>query len=231
VQIQLGLFLRYIKNENQHYFISGLSRYTIIFLILIFPNLSIGQTLLLNIKTEKNTNSIIIDSIGYVKRFNNYNALENEINEMVNTLWRSGYIDTTIESIAKSNDSIFVANLSLGKQLKRIQIYYDNDFNSDLLKFINHKPGEGFFELDINGLENSLNELNSKIAELGDPFSSLQLIEIEKYNDLLISARLNIVSNQKRRIDNIVIKGYEKFPKSYLKWFFKITKRQILQFK
>jgi outer membrane protein assembly factor BamA len=224
VQIQLGLFLRYIKNENQHYFISDLSRYTIIFLILIFPNLSIGQTLLLNIKTEKNTNSIIIDSIGYLKRFNNYNALENEINEMVNTLWRSGYIDTTIESIAKSNDSMFVANLSLGKQLKRIQIYYDNDFNSDLLKFINHKPGEGFFELDINGLENSLNELNSKIAELGDPFSSLQLIEIEKYNDLLISARLNIVSNQKRRIDNIVIKGYEKFPKSYLKWFLKLQK-------
>ncbi len=41
-------------------------------------------------------------------------------------------------------------------------------------------------------------------------------------NSDLISADLKIVTNQKRRIDKIIIKGYEKFPKSYIKRFLKL---------
>jgi outer membrane protein assembly factor BamA len=90
------------------------------------------------------------------------------------------------------------------------------------LNFINHTKGDNFFELNITELETSLNEINALITEKGDPFSSLQLINISKLNSDLILAELKIVNNQKRRIDKIIVKGYDKFPESYIKRFLKL---------
>jgi len=180
------------------------------------------QTINLEIVGENESKTVIIDSIGYNKEFTNYNNLEVEINSLKKKLTRQGYIDTTIEQITKQNDTLFKAELFLGKKINKIRIYYDSNFNGALLNFINHNEGDGFFELDILQLESSLKELNSKIAEQGDPFSTLQLVNISKLNSDLISSDLKIITNQKRRIDKIIVKGYENFPQSYIKRFLKL---------
>ncbi len=180
------------------------------------------QTINLEIVGENESKTVIIDSIGYDKEFTNYNNLEVEINSLKKKLTRQGYIDTTIEQITKQNDTLFKAKLFLGKKINKIRIYYDSNFNAALLNFINHNEGDGFFELDILQLESSLKELNSKIAEQGDPFSTLQLVNISKLNSDLISSDLKIITNQKRRIDKIIVKGYENFPQSYIKRFLKL---------
>ncbi len=181
-----------------------------------------GQTLNLKVIGENEAKTIIIDSVDYKKKFDNYTTLETEIYTLKNKLIRQGYIDTTIQSITKQNDTLFKAELFLGNKVNRIRIDYDANFNAELLNFINHTEGENFFELDISQLESSLNELNSKIAEEGDPFSTLQLVNISKLNTDLISADLKIITNQKRRIDKIIVKGYEKFPQTYIKRFLKL---------
>jgi len=180
------------------------------------------QTINLEVVGENESKTVIIDSIGYDKEFTNYNNLEVEINSLKKKLTRQGYIDTTIEQITKQNDTLFKAKLFLGKKINKIRIYYDSNFNAALLNFINHNEGDGFFELDILQLESSLKELNSKIAEQGDPFSTLQLVNISKLNSDLISSDLKIITNQKRRIDKIIVKGYENFPQSYIKRFLKL---------
>ncbi|WP_299115354.1 POTRA domain-containing protein [uncultured Winogradskyella sp.] len=189
---------------------------------MIFSNHNLGQSIGLKVTGENEAKTTVIDSVGYITSFKNYISLEKELNSLKNKLNRLGYIDTSIDSITKLNDSLFNAQLSLGIKVSRIRIQYDLKFNAELLNFINHKKGDNFFELDIAELESSLNELNSKIAEQGDPFSSLQLINISKLNSDLISADLKITNNQKRRIDKIIVKGYEKFPKSYIKRFLKL---------
>jgi len=157
------------------------------------------QTINLEIVGENESKTVIIDSIGYNKEFTNYNNLEVEINSLKKKLTRQGYIDTTIEQITKQNDTLFKAELFLGKKINKIRIYYDSNFNGALLNFINHNEGDGFFELDILQLESSLKELNSKIAEQGDPFSTLQLVNISKLNSDLISSDLKIITNQKNQ--------------------------------
>ena len=189
---------------------------------MIFSSQVIGQSLLLNVNGENEYESKVIDSLGYQKQFDNYKTLENEIYSLKEKLTRQGYIDLIINNITKRNDSLFEAKLRLGKKINRIRIYYDSQFNSELLNFINHNKGDNFFELEISQLEKSLDQLNSKIAEQGDPFSTLQLVTLSKLNPDVISANLKIVTNQKRRIDNIIVKGYEKFPKSYIKRFMKL---------
>ncbi len=198
-------------------------RYIFIFFLALSHQVY-SQSLSLNIAGENELETKIIDSIGYSKTFDNYIGIENELNLLRNKLTRLGYIDTSIDSIIRKNDTLFNAHFFLGKKIERIKIKYGDDFNNNLLNFIAHTSGENSFEIAITALEKSLNTLNSKIAEQGDPFSTLQLVNITKDRPDLISAELKIITNQKRRIDNIIVKGYEKFPKSYIKRFLKLKK-------
>ena len=197
-------------------------QFTLSILLLIFLNQLNGQSTNLSIVGETNKKTIIIDSLGYKKTFGDFKTLETEIKVLKKKLIRLGYIDTAIERITKQNDTLFKAELFLGEKVNTIRVYYGSDFNIELLNFITHKKGDVFFDLNITQLEIALNALNSKIAEQGDPFSTLQLINIVKLDSDLISAELHIITNQKRRIDNVIVKGYEKFPKSYIKRFLKL---------
>ena len=198
-----------------------IKRLTILFFV-VFSSHSIGQSIHLKTLGENKAKTKIIDSIGYKNSFDNYLSLEAELTNIKTKLTRCGYIDTTIDSIIKQNDTLFMARFFLGEKINRIKIKYGTNFNVELLNFVTHLKGDNYFELDISQLENSLNTLNSKIAEQGDPFSTLQLVNISKHNSDLISADLKIVSNQKRKIDKIILKGYEKFPQSYIKRFMKL---------
>lgn len=60
------------------------------------------------------------------------------------------------------------------------------------------------------------------MIEQGEPFASLKLINIKKRDGNSIRADLMTSSENKRSIDEIVIKGYEKFPKSFIKRFLRI---------
>ena len=191
-------------------------------LFLLLSKQSFTQTISLSVVGENQDATKVIDSIGYKKSYSNYNSLQNEINRLKKKLTKDGYIDTTIKNVNKKHDTLFEAQFILGKRVNKIRIYYDSSFNTDYLTTITPSKDTNFFELKITELESQLKILNSKIAEQGDPFSTLQLINISKLNSDLISADLKIVTNQKRRIDKIIIKGYEKFPKSYLKRFMKL---------
>jgi len=191
-------------------------------LLLIFSNQGNAQSINLKVIGENEASTKTIDSLGYEKGFNNYKSLKTEIDNLKTELTKQGYIDTTIENITKQNDTLFKAQLILGKRIDRIRIHYDSDFNIEFLNSIHRSTDDDFFELKITELESYLKSLNSRIAEQGDPFSTLQLVNISKLNSDLISADLRIITNQKRRIDKIIIKGYEKFPKSYVKRFMKL---------
>ncbi|WP_299125519.1 POTRA domain-containing protein [uncultured Winogradskyella sp.] len=191
-------------------------------LLLVYSNELIAQSINLELKAETESKTKTIDSVGYKYNFDNYKSLEVELQSLKKKLTRRGYIDAFIENINKKNDTVFTAKFFLGKKVKSIRIYYDSSFKTKFLNLIDHTTGNGFFELEINQLENSLDKLNSLIAEQGDPFSTLQLINISKLNSDLISAELKIVNNQKRRIDKIIVKGYEKFPQSFVKRFLKL---------
>lgn len=194
----------------------------IFLLFLIFSNQIIGQSIGLKITGNNISETLAIDSIGYKKKFDNYINLQTEVYTLKEKLTRKGYIDASVQRITKVTDSSFRAQLAVGNKINVIRIYYDKEFDDELLNFIEHKKGLDFFEIEISQLETSLNLLNSKIVEQGDPFSTLQLKQLFKLNNEIISAQLNIVTNQKRRIDRIIVKGYEKFPESYIKRFMKL---------
>ena len=193
-----------------------------ILLFLIFISQLQGQSLGLKIEAENDIKTSVIDSIGFKKTFQNYKSLQSELDTLTYKLTRLGYIDATIDSVSKLNDTLFKAHYLIGSKINKIRIHYNSSFNTSLLDFIDVELGDNYFEVEIIQLEKSLDQINSRIAEQGDPFSTLQLINLSKVKSDLIRADLNVVSNQKRRIDKIIVKGYEKFPKSYIQRFLKL---------
>lgn len=188
--------------------------------------LSFSQTLTLKIIGESKIATHTIDSIGYSNQFSNYKNLEDEVFVLKEKLIQKGYIDFKIKHIKKQNDTLFVSHIYRGEKINSIRIYYDSDFDDDILQRLDIKSTANYFEIETQNLEAVLNTLNKTIAEQGDPFSTLKLINIKKVNAKRLSGDLVISRNQKRRIDKIVVKGYEKFPKSYIKRFLKLKKGQ-----
>lgn len=196
------------------------------FFTILTPVVLFGQTLSLKISGESEIASQIIDSVGYEKKIPTYAAIENELFLLKEKLIKKGYIDFKIEAIKKQNDSLFNSDVYLGKRIKAIRVFYDSSFDAQLLQLLNIETHTDYFEIRTGNLEAVLGILNKTIAEQGDPFSTLKLINIKKESAELLSGDLIISKNQKRRIDKIVVKGYEKFPKSYIKRFLKLKNGQ-----
>lgn len=185
-----------------------------------------GQNLHLLIDGSSKTVTKEIDSIGYKKQFENYLNLEKEVYTLKEKLIYKGFIDTKIKSLKKENDTLYKATLYTGTKINRIRIFFNSDFDKTLLDYSKAKVESNYFEVPIENLENTLKQLNKLLAEQGDPFSTLQLQNIRKSELDLIYADLFTKTNQKRRIDKIIVKGYEKFPKSYIKRFLKLKTGQ-----
>ena len=185
-----------------------------------------AQNLRLNVVGESVPKSKIIDALNYKKNFSDFNSLKAEVDTLQIRLLRKGYIDTAIKSIYKVNDSTYESLFYLGKKVERIHIYYSDELDIKILEFSEVDIYDNYFEVQIEQLETTLNFLNKRIAEEGDPFSTLQLKNIKRENENILAAELLIKRNQKRRIDKIVVKGYEKFSKTYLKRFLKLKTGQ-----
>ena len=134
-----------------------------------------------------------------------------------------------MKNIQRINDTTFYSQIYLKKKFNTIYIYYNKkDIDASVLNFISTHVSVDYFELECSEIEKALKYINSKISEKGLPFSKLRLSDIKIKDQLNLEAHLIVESSeQKRIINDIVIKGYEKFPRSYLKHFLKIKPSQV----
>lgn len=179
-----------------------------------------AQNIHLRIKGSDSIETKVIDSLNYFRIFKDYRSLQNEIDSTHLKLQRLGYIENKVLETVKTNDSVFVSEFDLNKKFYTIYIYYPKTtFSENDLSTISNEITSDYFSIPIGQTEPVLNFLNSLIIEKGLPFASLRLIHLKKKDEDTIRAELIVSKNKKRTIDDIVIKGYEKFPRSFLKHF------------
>lgn len=204
---------------------------TLILLLIIstfFSSEILCQNFYLEIKGSNEIETQTIDSLDYLNKHADFLSITSEIEFIRKTLFKIGYIENSASQILKINDSLFSTSINLKTKFESIHIYYNRDtFDISTIKKISNNIKENYFELPFSKIENALNTINAETIKNGLPFSQLYLSEISIKDKLHLKANL-IIKNQKekRTIDNIIIKGYEKFPLSYLKHFLKIKKTQ-----
>lgn len=198
-----------------------------IFLFIIYLNIcsifgasAQAQNLKLIIAAEKPVSKSLLDSLQLKNIYSDYSAIKSKADTIHLSLQRIGYIDSELLFIDKINDSLFSAHYFLGKKYSRIKIFYPPQlFTLKQLQRISTKVTSEYFELPIEDIPIALKRLTDFQNEKGDAFAKTYLSEIEKNQDLTLKAYLKVTNSHLRTIDSIIIRGYEKFPRSFLKYY------------
>lgn len=207
--------------------------YLLLIIYVLFSSNGFCQQLTLDIEAENDVKTKIIDSLGYLKIHKDYASIKTEINIVQNKLFRLGYVENEVKRIKKKSDTSFYSKIHLKTKLDSLYIYYNkNSIDKSILKLVSKNVFDDYFILNFSEVENALKIINSEISKKGLPFNKVQLSEIKIKDNSNLQAYLTIdFSERQRSIDNIVIKGYEKFPRSFLKHFLKIKKEQLFDLK
>ncbi|WP_299313980.1 ShlB/FhaC/HecB family hemolysin secretion/activation protein [uncultured Aquimarina sp.] len=170
-----------------------------------------------------------IDSIGYKKNFKNFLDLKTEISTIQKRLLKSGYLDTRLVELKKTSDSLFTSVFELNEKYDILTIYYNKDLiPKETFNQISTTITDKYFSIPFEKTEETLQFLTNYLVNQGNTFSNLSLINIKK-NKNEISAKLISTKSKTRTIDDIIIKGYSKFPYSYLKYNSKIRKGTLFK--
>ncbi len=179
-----------------------------------------AQNLHLSIEAEKPISDGLLDSLNTQFGFKDYLSLKREVDTFHFKLEQIGYIENELQSLQKKNDSSYVAIFFFGKKYNSIKVFYSKkDFDKKELLQITSEITDDYFILPFEEIESSLQKLNTLKTDKGNVFAKLRLEKIKKENNTSLSAHLILEGGPKRTIDGIVIKGYEKFPKSFLKYY------------
>ncbi|MFT5848744.1 MAG: hypothetical protein ACJARX_001858 [Psychroserpens sp.] len=158
--------------------------------------------------------------------FEDYASLNAEVSSLKTKLIKIGYIETKQLDFIKQTDSSYQVNFSLKNKYKSITIKHHNLVSLPLLKMTGFLDNNNDLVIPIEHIETTLDFVNSQLANEGNPFSSLILTDIIRKDDKNLEGSLSISNLNSRTVDKFVLKGYEKFPKSFVKRYLKIKTGQ-----
>ena len=195
--------------------------YIYIIFICFFSIEYYSQEFTLKITSTKKNEIEVFNNLNFKKKFKDSLNIFLEVNKISNHLKNIGYFTNTLDSIKKVNKS-YTAFFSLNLKVNSATIRFKNQ---KLIKeSLNLK--DDFINLKIYEVKDFLKNISNILDLEGKSFSKVQLKNITiKKNKL--SADLFINNSNKRTIDKVVIKGYEDFPKSFLKNYFHLKNSTI----
>ncbi len=171
-----------------------------------------AQKQYLNVTGKSISEQKTIDSIGYKTQHDNAKSVLDETVLLSEKLVQSGFIETEIENDKKLNDSTFQFQYQLGKKTSSIHIYIGSNLPFKKLSLFDSKKDT--IILPYIETESFLNKTLAQLEKKGFALSKLRLINIKKKANYL-TAELQLQLENKRNLDEIVIKGYDKFPEGH----------------
>ncbi|WP_051285459.1 hypothetical protein [Aequorivita capsosiphonis] len=179
-------------------------------------------------KTEQQISQALKDSLQMQTSFTDLATLKKSTDTVNLKLQRMGFIESELRQIKKENDSSYVADFFLGKKYQTIKIYYsEEDFSKKELQRVSSEITASYFILPFETIPISLKKLIAFRNQKGNAFARLKLDEFEKDSHNNLTASLLVDNGNKRTVDSIVIKGYEKFPSSFLKYYAGVRTKNV----
>ena len=147
------------------------------------------------------------------------------VDSITNGLALKGYINATYNLTKK--DTIYNCEFFLNNQLKYFKLIYPvTDLTAEMIKHLNLKIDTNALLIPTSKISTTLNKISSYLEENGFSFAKVSLKDLKEVNQC-VQAKLVIETNLKRTIDKTLVKGYDNFPKKYVKNYFEISNRTI----
>lgn len=145
-------------------------------------------------------------------------SIRSTIDNYIHKLELKGYLRAQLDSLHRT-DSLSVAHINLGPQLTYISIDY-----SHIPSFTLREKDLGAFaalsndrsvKIPFSEIQNFMNTIVAAFEKKGDSFMQLSLTRIELISNEA-NAKLMLDQNIQRKIDKVIIKGYENFPHNFI---------------
>ena len=176
----------------------------------------------LKIVATHEKNNVELAKIQYQKNHLDITSLYKETTTIEKQLKSAGYYSVRIQKFLTVKDTTKVT-YSLGVKIETALLSIDS-LHFQLLKNFNIE--KGVLKIAAANLENTLKEITQQLDAKGFSFAETSLKNTTIKGPILF-ADLHIEQSKKRTINSVVIKGYEKFPKSFVTHFLKIDKQTV----
>ena len=180
----------------------------------------VGQNLELKITASDPIHSPILDAIVFNKNHSLETAIYKEISTIHTSLKKEGFFIATIDTVLV-NEKKYEAVFNLGKKTADLMLILPQEF---ITKTIGEMSDT--IRIKTKEFENFTNLLLTNIDTRGNSFSEITYTHPTFLKDTLI-LNLKIIESPKRTIDKVIVKGYDEFPKKFIKHFFKIEKSTV----
>ena len=196
----------------------------IIFVFALISAQTFSQELSLEIYSQNSDENRLLSTVEFNKNFSDFEELKNELNFVLEKLKKIGFIKAEINQIQQIENTKYEAEFSLKNQIKNIYVFGMDSIALKDYKNYTKIDNKKTLILPIEKVENFFKKLNEFLSNKGFPFNSAKLTNIERLENDNLMAEIEINFEKERKIDKIVVKGYENFPESYLKY---LTKYKI----
>ena len=206
------------------------NRNKILYFLLFLSSSYYAYSQNINLEIEFLSNSSDVSNYKKIKKNAiEFTDLEKIIDVSIDSLKKQGYFKARVKEIIKKDSFNYNSIIELNEQFNNIYIYDVNKviIYEDKIRKIDNKE---YYTVEINELESFLKKTTKKLADRGYPFNKIKLINIKEIDNSSISANLNVDLGEKRTLDKIKIKGYEKFPKSFTKQYLKLLTEETFDF-
>mgnify|MGYP001199476549 FL=1 len=185
---------------------------------------SLGQNITYKISGHTPSDQSTLESLFKTNDSTNLNTIN--LSYFKERLNYEGYFNYDINE-KSLNDSITNIEIKLNDIIKIIKVPKEviPDETYELLNLTYLKIQKNYLLIDIKQLRNFISELNNFYSSNGFPFNCVQFKPNFTIKDTIYS-NLEIKTSDLRMIDNVIIKGYEKFPKNFIRNYIGIRKNR-----
>ncbi len=180
----------------------------------------VGQNLELKITAKDTIQARVLHELV----FNNKHSLETgiykEIAHIHTSLKKEGFFISTVDTVIRTGVN-YEAVFDLGKKTDNLILILPKEFKTKNIENISDSV-----RIKTKAFENFTNLLLTNLDAKGSSFSEITFTKPTFLIDTLI-LELKIIESPKRTINKVLVKGYDNFPKKFLKQFFKIDEKTV----
>ena len=194
--------------------------YIYILFLSCFSHLTFGQKNELILVTKDTIQNRIVSEIYHTKKHLQKKDALDEIDRILQQVKKRGFFTARIDSISKTNKEL-IAYLDLGKKINEIIIVTKKDNTNGIID-----SGIDSIKIKTREFSDLTNQLLEQIDRKGNSFSEITYVNPLLKNDTLL-LEMKISNSSSRKIDKVITRGYEDFPKKFITKYFLIDKNTV----
>ena len=161
------------------------------------------------------------------KKYKSYKDLILAIEDTLVLIKKQGFYDAKVNSLIRKDSFNYEVILNKNQMVEYIEISNKSAFDENIVKILNKYTENGKL-IRFKQIESVTKEITEILSQGGYPFGKVGFINYELVNPTTIKLEMEIQYGSKRNIDKVIVKGYENFPKNFIKNIFKPGKSNSL---